>query len=231
MVRSPFACGVLLAAMSLGLLGLSGCPAPDPHGGLATTLVPDQFLDYNEFVCGAQPVLVKRCSYLGCHGDSAHALRIYSPGKLRYGDIVTRADLDAPITAQETELNFESASGMVYPTSAADRDAGVITNNVLLLKPLAVRFGGSEHHGIGIFPAYPATTPQTDPEYLVLSAWAQGKNSPFPSRPHALPILPAWVSHRGVRNAIHGCRHTCLPYERLRRRQTLSARKNFPSRS
>ena len=61
---------------------------------------PAQLLDYNEFVCEVQPVLVRRCSFLACHGNADHALRVYSPGKLRLVDsaMTTRSARDAKLS-------------------------------------------------------------------------------------------------------------------------------------
>src|SRR5947207_3115571 len=81
---------------------------------------PDNFLDYNDYVCNVMPVLVKRCSYLACHGNGDHALRIYSPGKLRLVPAMTRMARDATLTADEVERNFESASGIVLATTPAE---------------------------------------------------------------------------------------------------------------
>ncbi len=170
----------LLAALSaLALLG-AGCPSLDPNGGLTTSAPPDQFLDYNDFVCNVEPVLIRRCSYLGCHGNPDHALRIYSPGKLRHDDLKTRNDRDSMLTAQEVELNFESASGVVYATSPDERQTPVITRVPLLAKPLAARAGGSEHHGVGIFPVFPNTTLDNDMEWQALVAWVGGATAPQP---------------------------------------------------
>ena len=159
--------------------GLAGCPSTNPSEGLATTAPPDQVLDYNQFVCTVEPVLIRHCSYLACHGNADHALRIYSPGKLRLGNPTTRDARDAMLTAQEVERNFESASGIVYTNSVAERQAP--SDRVLLLeKPLSARAGGAEHHGVGIFPVYPAPDVDHDPEWKALVAWVGGAKQPSP---------------------------------------------------
>jgi hypothetical protein len=155
------------------LVAVAGCPALDPTQGLNAT-PPDQFLDYNSYVCTVMPVLVKRCSYLACHGNENHALRVYSPGKLRLGNPTTRMARDTLLTAQEVELNFESASGIVLAASAADRNPPNVQKVLLLGKPLRASAGGAEHHGVGIFPAYPNTDPNKDPEFQALLAWVAG---------------------------------------------------------
>jgi hypothetical protein len=157
-----------------------GCPALNPNGGLATQSQPDQFLDYNQFVCTVEPVLIRRCSYLACHGNPDHALRIYSPGKLRLGDIATRAERDVQLSADEVELNFQSASGVVYASSDTARQTPILTQVPLLAKPTAARAGGSEHHGIGVFPVYPLPTLDQDPEWQALAAWVAGATQPQP---------------------------------------------------
>ena len=148
---------------AVAALALTGCPALDPNRGLASTAPPAQLLDYNEFVCAVEPVLIRRCSYLGCHGNADHALRLYSPGKLRAAAAATRNERDARLSAAEVEANFASAVGTVYAANADERAAG--DDRVLLLaKPTAARAGGSEHHGVGIFPVPPAQTLDRDPE-------------------------------------------------------------------
>jgi hypothetical protein len=160
--------------LAFAVVALAGCPAPDPSTGLATTAPPAQVLDYNDFVCKVQPVLVRHCSFIGCHGNPDHALRIYSPGKLRLVDTGKRADRDAKLTADEVMRNFESATGTVYAASPADRQAP--NDHVpLLAKPARASVGGSEHHGVGIFPVFPATTLDQDPEWGALADWVAGK--------------------------------------------------------
>jgi hypothetical protein len=164
----------LLIVLSVGLVG---CPALDNSHGLVTTAPPAQLLDYNEFVCEVQPVLIRHCSFLGCHGQAAHALRIYSPGKLRLDDsAVTRAARDGALSADEVERNFESAVGTVYAAQPSDRQ-NPDDHVPILVKPTRASFGGSEHHGVGIFPVYPAADLAHDAEYALLAAWVAGKKA------------------------------------------------------
>jgi hypothetical protein len=135
-------------------------------------------LDYNEFVCRVEPVLIRHCSYLACHGNPDHALRIYSPGKLRLGSADTRLTRDALLSADEVERNFESATGTVYAASADDRRS-VDDHVPILAKPLRASFGGAEHHGVGIFPVWPATDLDHDLEWGALAAWVAPKPQPF----------------------------------------------------
>jgi hypothetical protein len=166
-----------LLIVSTALL-LAGCPAPDNAHGLVTTAAPTELLDYNEFVCEVQPVLVRRCSFLACHGNAQHALRVYSPGKLRLVDSAqtTRTARDAMLSADEVLRNFESATGTVYTAQPADRQSP--DDRVpILVKPTRASFGGAEHHGVGIFPVYPAQDLSHDAEYGALAAWVGGKKA------------------------------------------------------
>jgi hypothetical protein len=163
-------------AFAFAALVLAGCPAPDNSHGLVTTGLPTSLLDYNEFVCEVQPVLVRHCSFLACHGQADHALRVYSPGKLRLIATTDRASRDAELSATEVMRNFESATGTAYDASAADR-ASPDDHVPILLKPTRASFGGSEHHGVGIFPVYPAADLVHDPEYQILAAWVGGKKA------------------------------------------------------
>lgn len=156
-----------LAAVALAV-GLAGCPANDPSKGL-TPASPDTTLDFDDFVCKAQPVLIKRCSYLACHGNAQHALRIFSVGKLRKGETSTRMQRDSPLTAEEVQLNFESAIGLTLSANPVQRAQLDVQSIPLLLKPLAARFGGSEHHGVAVFPTWPNQDLASDSEWQDLS--------------------------------------------------------------
>ncbi len=160
------------------VVAVAGCPAPDNTHGIVTTALPAQLLDYNEYVCEVQPVLIKRCSYFGCHGNSQHALRVYSPGKLRLNDnpMASRATRDQMLSADEVFRNFESATGTVYAAQPSDRQSP--DDHVpILVKPVRAAFGGSEHHGVGIFPVAGAMDLEHDTEYQALAAWVGGKKA------------------------------------------------------
>ncbi len=157
----------------------AGCPSLDQSKGLQKVPAAQSY-DYNAFVCGAMPVLVRHCSYLACHGDPRHAFRVYSPGKLRGFDVASRSDRDAPLTADEVQANFDSASGVLLAGPAPDTASLDLQTAPLLLKPLKAAFGGSEHHGIGVFPFPPAQSLDADPEWTALVAWAAGQKQPIP---------------------------------------------------
>jgi hypothetical protein len=126
------------------------------------------------------PTLIRRCSYLGCHGQDQHALRIYSAGKLRLTDDGTRNTRDAMLTPDEVQRNFDSAAALVLDAKPDARQAGDIQHVLLLQKPLRARFGGGEHHGVGIFPVYPAQSLDDDAEWKALVAWVGGTKQPTP---------------------------------------------------
>jgi hypothetical protein len=157
--------------MRLLLLLLAGCPAPDPSKGIDPA---GAALDYNYFVCNVQPVLIRHCSYTACHGTLTHALRVFSPGKLRLVDDGTRNLRDSGLTADEVQTNFESASGLVLTATPDERARPDLQKVMLLGKPLARRAGGAEHHGVGIFPAWPAREIGDDVEFAALVQWVQG---------------------------------------------------------
>jgi hypothetical protein len=162
------------------VLALAACPKVDPSQGLQTTPAA-QLFDYDDFVCEAMPVLVRRCSYLACHGDSSHALRIYAPSKLRLVAPATRKDRDAQLTADEIEANFDSATTLSLGAKPLSPGEPVqLQDEPILQKPLAARFGGAEHHGIAIFPVFPQQTLETDPEWLALASWVAGKKQSPP---------------------------------------------------
>ncbi len=181
-IRAIGSCVARPSVLSLVLLALLsvGCPAPDPSSGLQVHTSPDQLLDYNQFTCVVQPTLIRHCSYSACHGNVNHALRIYSAGKLRLGVSNTTATRDGTLTAAEVEGNFESASGLLFAATAAQRTSGDVASIPLLGKPLAARFGGAEHHGVAVFPVYPAVAPEQDPEWRSLLAWVAGAKQPNP---------------------------------------------------
>jgi hypothetical protein len=156
------------------VLLLCGCPTPDPTKGINPNNQPDALLDYNYFVCNVEPVLVRHCSYLACHGNPLHAFRVYSPGKLRLTDDGTRNGRDSGLSSNEVELNFQSASGLVLSATPEERALPDFQKVLLLGKPLARRSGGAEHHGVGIFPYYPARNIADDTEFAALVQWVQG---------------------------------------------------------
>jgi len=174
----------------LTLLLATGCPALKSSEGLQTTPAA-QLFDHDTFVCDAMPTLIRHCSYLGCHGEENHAFRVYSVGKLRLGDVATRSDRDAPLTPDEIEANFASATGVLLSDHAVPGQSVNIQTASLLLKPLKAQFGGAEHHGIGVFPFPPATTLDGDPEWQALVKWVAGQNLESPRSADCAALMSA----------------------------------------
>jgi hypothetical protein len=162
---------LLIAALVAGC-SLEHAPGAYPSAG--------EQLDYNGFVCNVMPTLVRRCSYLACHGQPDHALRVYSPGKLRLANDGTRATRDGALSADEVQRNFASATALALDAAPSERAAGDVRRVLLLGKPLRARFGGGEHHGVGIFPVWPTTELTKDPEWSALVAWVAGARVPAP---------------------------------------------------
>jgi hypothetical protein len=129
----------LRGALAASLFALAACTtvaneaAPDPAAAL----------DEPVFRCRVQPVLVRQCSYLACHGNAGSALRVYSPGKLRAVAPTSIDELGAALSDAEQHANFLSAAGFAFNTAPDD--------NFLLRKPLASAAGGYEHLGGAIF--------------------------------------------------------------------------------
>ena len=122
---------------------------------------PTSKLDENAFRCTVQPILVRQCSYIACHGQPGTALRVYSPGKLRAGSAQSLDDLIAPLTDAEQHGNFTSAAGFAVTAATPD-------DNFLLKKPLPSSAGGFEHAGGAIYAG------TNDPQYVAIRAWLAG---------------------------------------------------------
>lgn len=169
----------MIARGALCLILLGGCQAVEVPPGLTP---PDAGapLDYNHFVCHVMPTLVQRCSFSACHGDAAQALRVYSAGKLRLSEPLTRADRDAAITAAEIDANYESAVGVLLGATPAQRASLDLQYLPLLQRPLAAAFGGAEHQGVAMFPLSPAARPSADPAWNQLAAWVVGASQDPP---------------------------------------------------
>ena len=119
---------------------------------------PSSSLDESVFRCNVEPVLVRQCSYTGCHGIAGAAFRVYSPGKLRASPPANIDEATQPLTDAEQHANFESAAGFSFGlTNVAD--------DFLLRKPLPSIYGGYEHKGGAIWAS------PSDPQYVAILAW------------------------------------------------------------
>jgi len=134
---------------------------------VANEAIPDPAtkLDETVFRCNVEPILVRQCSYNGCHGNPAGPLRVYSPGKLRANRPTNIDDAIAPLTEAEHHANFRSTVGFGVDLAVDD--------NPLLRKPLPAAAGGFEHVGGAIFSGNSAGT--SDPQYIAIHDWLSGK--------------------------------------------------------
>jgi hypothetical protein len=146
---------ILLGIVAAGCADVTNGPAPDPS----------KTLDETVFDCNVQPILIRQCSYLACHGQAGTALRVYSVGKLRSTMPQNIDDLEAPLGSDEIHANFLSATG--FAATASDP-----SQNYLLLKPLPSSAGGYEHAGGAI---YAGGT--SDAQYVAIRAWLSGSGA------------------------------------------------------
>jgi hypothetical protein len=109
---------------------------PDPSGVAS--------LDESIFKCQIEPMLIRDCSYIACHGEATFPLRIYSVGKLRLGVSTDQTSRTLPLTPDEEHANFLSASGFAWNGVAP-------FDNLLIRKPLPTAEGGYEHKGGAIY--------------------------------------------------------------------------------
>jgi len=141
------------AAMLAGCTTVTNSSATDPSTRL----------DETSFACKVEPVLVRQCSYLACHGNAGSALRVYSPGKLRAQPPADSNIANEALSPDEHHANFVSAAAFSFDTLPID--------NWLLRKPLPSAAGGFEHLGGAIY------TGVNDPQYVAIEAWLAGGTS------------------------------------------------------
>jgi len=144
------ACAIALCACT----SVTESPAPDPTVSLDETV----------FKCNVEPILVRQCSYLACHGNPQSALRVYSPGKLRATTPANVDDEDAAVTDAEHHANFLNAAGLSFGLASVD-------DNWLLRKPLPSADGGFEHVGGAIYIG------TNDTQYVAIHDWLTNKGA------------------------------------------------------
>jgi hypothetical protein len=140
--------------------GVTACTDVENAG----TSDPASTLSEPVFRCNVEPVLVRECSYNGCHGQADHPLRVYSPGKLRAKAPANIDDAVAPLTDAEHHANFLSAAGFTFGGVSPD-------DNFLVRKPLPSSDGGYEHVGGAIFSGV------QDARYVAIHDWLAGKGA------------------------------------------------------
>lgn len=141
-------CGVLLA----------GC---QPDLGAAREPIA---LDEPFYRCKVQPILVKSCGALLCHGDATRFYRIFGRNRLRYG--LPEEKRGDPLMDEETAFNYQSALAYV--------DAEEPEKSLLLLKPLDQAAGGYYHGGALEFDQGDVYLSKEEPEFQVLIEWVNG---------------------------------------------------------
>ena len=152
------------------MLGVSACR--DFDGPIE---LPD--LDANEFRCNVEPILQARCAYPLCHGDSRRPFRIYARNRHRLQVPGPSAipeggppliDRNFPLTAEETQANFDVARGFARDTDQA----------LLVLKPLDVSADGSFHRARDLFGGVDVFANRDDYGYGVFLAWVRDEAHP-----------------------------------------------------
>lgn len=148
MVRSLAQCAVVLLFVGCGS---SNGPAPSQRDGDATL-----------FESQVQPVLVKHCAFLGCHGREGMPLSIYALNYMRLRDPDGRIDPTRPalderaLTPAELDHNRQGLASRV----GRDDPSGDIERFLQRLIPASK--GGISHAGVVVF-----ETPD-DPDLQVL---------------------------------------------------------------
>lgn len=146
--------------LAIALCTAAGC-AVDPNAAGGGQLLQ---LDFNDFACKVQRPMVRRCSMLACHGQQDHALRIYSPGKLRRGTWASLNEREGHITLEEIQANYASARGLTFGAASVDEVP-------LIRKVISPDLGGGEHVGGVIFRS------MADPDLVLLRNWVSGEKS------------------------------------------------------
>ena len=145
-------------ALVCGVVALVGCQ-PDLDAVKAPLTLDEPF-----YRCKVQPILVKSCGGLLCHGDPTRFYRVFGRNRLRYG--LPEKDRGIPLNAEETEFNYQSAMAFV--------DAEEPENSLLLMKPLDQASGGYYHGGATEFGQGDVYLLKTEPEFEVLLEWING---------------------------------------------------------
>lgn len=152
--RIDMARAVLLALFASLLLA---CQADEP--------VPLSPLDRTYYESCVEPIVVKRCGMLACHGNADRFYRVFSRNRFRIDK--DPAKRDAVITEEERTFNYEAAIAMVDPQD--------LDKSLLLMKPLDGDRGGYIHDGATEFNQGDVFVDEEDPEFQILSKFARGQ--------------------------------------------------------
>src|SRR6185312_6781776 len=102
------------------------------------------------------PILVRDCGHSECHGNEARFFRVVGPGHVRLDGAMRLAD---PVTPAELALSYDRSRSML--------DVSDPNRSPLLVKPLELAAGGSDHEGTDSFGRNVYRSPE-DPSFQVL---------------------------------------------------------------
>jgi hypothetical protein len=151
--------GARAAAYAL-VLHVAGCRELDAEVGPSD-------LDPHYFRCEVEPVLIKSCGQLACHGHTDRFFRVFGRNRLRYG--LPPEKRNEPLLEGERSHNFASAAAFV------DRDDPA--RSLLLMKPLDEKAGGSYHGGAIEYGMGDVYLDENEADFKVLAAWAKGRKA------------------------------------------------------
>jgi hypothetical protein len=156
---------VTRTVLAVAALGVGGCQSLED-----TAPAPE--LDYDAFLCVAEPVLATRCAFYGCHGTPLRPLRLYAPNRLRLNPTRLPGDyvLSSVLSPEEHRANYDMARGFA--------DAARAEDSLLLLKPLDVEAGGALHGGKTLYGGADVFSTEDDPGYVLLRGWLEGNIAP-----------------------------------------------------
>lgn len=161
-----------IVAWAAALAGaLAGCAQEGLEAPAAAAPLDEAF-----FRCRVEPVLVRDCGFLACHGSARRPLRVYAPNALRLD--VARDRRGQPLTARETAAN--QAAALAF--SGVDG-----RTPLLLLKPLAEAAGGYYHRGATLYDGGDVFGSPEDYGYATLAAWIAGATAPSDCVPEDPP--------------------------------------------
>ncbi|MFT3767441.1 MAG: hypothetical protein QM820_18465 [Minicystis sp.] len=141
-------------------------------------------LDVDWFKCNVQPILVKKCAMLGCHGaEQGRGLRVYARGRKRLagqllanpscGDGSTPSEgcdgstaclCAAPLTPAEVRKNFDAVRGFAMDSLGKLILSTKADKSELLAQPVV---GGKTHADVHLFN-------KNDAEYAYIKNWITG---------------------------------------------------------
>ena len=121
-------------------------------------------LDPHYFRCNVEPVLIKSCGQLACHGHTERFFRVFGRNRLRYG--LPPEKRNEPLLDGERSHNFASAAAFV------DREEPALS--LLLTKPLDQKAGGAYHGGANEYGMGDVYLAKDEDDFAALAAWAAG---------------------------------------------------------